>query len=177
MIDTYAYFGSAIFRALICVVTIISMLKMRQLGTRRVNWFAYAFTARKGKTGIQNQDTGSRASLWYSLQWALQGAGLIHYQILALGWMNKQMIHLFYLRGKWNFYKVDEGLMKMEALGPWILQSLPCHPSQTGRWDYKQSIVKVLIVDKRPAYTPSMHHLQAIGIFSESNKHWWCSTP
>lgn len=59
----------------------------------------------------------------------------------------------------------------MEALRPWILQSLPCHPSQTGRCDYKQSIVKVLIVDKRPAYTLSMHHLKNIGILSESNKH------
>lgn len=59
-----------------------------------------------------------------------------------------------------------------EALVPRILLSLACHPSRTARWDYRSSIVKALIVDKRPTCSPSMHHLQAISILSEGNKHY-----
>lgn len=60
--------------------------------------------------------------------------------------------------------------MTMEALEPRVLLYLECYPSQTGRRDYKQSIVKVLLVDKRTVYTRSVHHLKAISMLSGSSK-------
>lgn len=130
--------------------------------------------------GLKTRQPGPELALLPSLWQALQQAIPILYQTLAPEWTNEWMTHLLHLRRKWLFYKVTGRLIKVE---PWNLGSLnailylECHPSQTGRKDSEWFTVKVLLVDKRPNYTPRRYHPKAVSVLPGSGKYWQSSTP